>query len=119
MGLFWNATVTIRRQTLHSAFYGSNIITRSDHVSNDVWRARNLSASYIYPSRSIHIPPLRSSAKPPAGLCEHISREWNGMGFGRSITDPADIIAKRRVYIYIVTYVYINLKISNTVPAVR
>ena len=33
-----------------SAFYGygSNIITRSDHVSNDVWRARNLSASYIY-----------------------------------------------------------------------
>ena len=50
MGSFWNATVTIRRQTLSSAFYGygSNIITRSDHVSNDVWRARNLSASYIY-----------------------------------------------------------------------
>lgn len=54
-----------------SAFYGygSNIITRSDHVSNDVWQARNLSASHMVAGHRSHRVP-----NPPTALCGHISR---------------------------------------------
>jgi hypothetical protein len=127
MGSFRNASVTIRRQTLkcflririeyYHAFRSrfptmcgelvtfQHIIYRiyqSVYMYAVVWLAPLPQKASIHP-----FPPLRSSAKPPTGLCGHISRCGTdgarlGTAFGsagsRSITDPADIMASTFIY---------------------
>lgn len=126
MGSFRNASVTIRRQTLkcflririeyYHAFRSrfptmcGELVT-FQHIIYRIYQSVYMYAVVWPPflkKASIHpFPPLRSSAKPPTGLCGHISRCGTdgarlGTAFGsagsRSITDPADIMASTFIY---------------------